>query len=109
MFVPGQQLRVFEVYRREGGVDKKGRSLPETEKLVRVVKGSISAASQREIERYKQIGYPITHTVVVQLRCDVKANDVLVRNGVRYYVKGVDDPASMGFFTVIHCECKEGE
>lgn len=109
MYVPGQQFRNFEVYRREAATDAKGRSLPSAETRIGSIKGSISDANQREVEKYKQMGYPITHTIVVQLKCNVKANDVLVRDGVRYYVKGVNNPAYLNFYTIIHCECKEGE
>ena len=109
MFVAGQQIKKFDVYRRETNTDAKGRVSSESEVAKTPIKGSISAANQREVEKYKQIGYPITHTIVCQLKVDVKANDILVRDGVRYYVKGVDNPAALNFYTIIHCECKEGE
>ena len=55
------------------------------------------------------MGHPITHTLVQQLRTKVKAEDKLVREGMNYYVKGVDDPANLGFYSIIQCECKAGE
>ena len=109
MFVAGQQIRKFDVYRRETKTDGKGRVLSEGEVLKGQIKGSVSTANQKETEKYKQIGYPITHTIVCQLKADVKANDVLVRGDKRYYVRGVDNPAYLNFYTIIHCECKEGE
>ena len=109
MFVAGKQIRKFDVYRREATTDGKGRVLNESEVPKGRIKGSISSASQQEVEKYKQFGYPITHTIVCQLKADVEANDVLVRGCNRYYVRGVNNPADLNFYTIIHCECKEGE
>ena len=110
MFVAGQQLRTYDVYRKESRKDSKGRVVYDYgEEPIGRIKASISTATQKEVEKYKQMGHPITHTLVQQLRTIVKAEDKLVRDGVNYYVKGVDNPADLNFYAIIHCDCKAGE
>lgn len=109
MYVPGQQIRKFDVYRKKAKKDKKGRVLGSQEVKVTQIRGSIALTNQREVDRFKQLGYPVTHTIIVQLRCDVEENDVLVKDDERYHVKGVKKPADLGFYTVIYCEKKAGE
>lgn len=109
MFVAGQQLRTFEVYRKGATKDAKGHVRYNEERCIGKIKASISTANQREVEKYKQMGHDITHTLVQQLRTIVQAEDVLVMDGNRYYVKGVDNPAGLNFYAIIHCDCKAGE
>lgn len=109
MFVAGQQLRTFEVYRKTSSTDAKGHVKYGVEELIGKIKASISEANQREVEKYKQMGHPITHTLVQQLKTIVKAEDVLLMDGNRYYVKAVDNPAGLNFYAIIHCDCKVGE
>ena len=109
MFVAGQQLRTFEVYRKTSQKDAKGHVSYGGEELIGKIKASISVANQKEVEKYKQMGHSITHTLVQQLKTIVKAEDVLVMDGVRYYVKGVDNPAGLNFYAIIFCDCKAGE
>ena len=109
MFVAGQQLRTFEVYRKTSTKDAKGHVKYGEECCIGKIKASISTANQSQVEKYKQMGHKITHTLVQQLRTIVKAEDVLVMDGNRYHVKGVDNPAGMNFYAIIHCDCKAGE
>ena len=109
MFVAGQQLRTFEVYRKQSSTDARGHVAYGDEELIGKIKASISVANQREVEKYKQMGHPITHTLVQQLKTIVQAEDVLLMDGNRYYVKGVDNPAGLNFYAIIHCDCKVGE
>lgn len=109
MFVAGQQLRTFEVYRKTAKKDAKGHVSYGKEELIGKIKASISVANQKEVEKYKQMGHSISHTLVQQLKTIVKAEDVLLMDGNRYYVKGVDNPAGLNFYAIIHCDCKAGE
>ena len=109
MFVAGQQLRTFEVYRKEPSKDAKGHISYGNEKLIGRIRASISTANQKEVEKYKQMGHSITHTLVQQLRTIVKAEDVLMMDGNKYYVRGVDNPAGLNFYAIIYCDTKAGE
>lgn len=75
---PGQGFKTFRVLRRVGGVTATGRPYtgnlePQGEFL-----GIISQASPKEIEQHKQLGTPITHTILQQFTKDrAFATDVL--------------------------------
>ena len=75
---PGQGFKTFRVLRRSGGIHPGGRPHtaglePQGEFL-----GIISQASPKEIEQHKQLGTPITHTIVQQFTHNrAFSNDVL--------------------------------
>ena len=108
MFVPGQQLKTFNVYRKKAELDEKNRLKYGELEPVGYFKGTIAQASQREIERFKSLEHPITHTIVAQLKPPVKAEDVLERDGKRYFVQSVDDPLGIGLYTIIYCKHEAG-
>lgn len=105
---PGQGFKPFRVYRREGGTTDTGR--PHTAKLT--VKGEffgiISQASPTEKEQWKQLGTPITHTIVQRGTKDkARATDVLEleAEGRMFLVKGEPhDPGELGHFLVYKVE-----
>ena len=110
MFVPGQQIRTFNVYRKASSTDAKNRLRysggPEP---VGFFKGTICQSNQREIERFKSLGHPITHTITATLRQSIKAEDILKRDGgMEYFVQGVDDPMGAGLVTIIYCKEEAG-
>lgn len=75
---PGQGFKPFTVLRRTGTTTNTGR--PYTGSLEEVGKflGMISQASPREQEQWKQLGTPITHTIVQRGTKDrARATDVL--------------------------------
>jgi hypothetical protein len=114
---PGQGFKPFTVYEREGTKTATGR--PYTGNLVK--KGSfygiISQASPKEQEQWKQLGTPITHTIVQRgTRNRAKGNDVLELspptgccNGEiqlrRFLVKGdPQNPGELGHFLIYGVE-----
>lgn len=75
---PGQGFKKFRVFRRVGGTTAKGRPTTSKLELQGEFFGIISQASPKEIEQHKQLGTPITHTIVQQFTKDRGyANDVL--------------------------------
>lgn len=108
MVRPGQGFKKFRVLQREGGVTATGR--PYTGKLEPKGEfyGIISQASPREIEQHKQLGTPITHTIVQRGTKDrAKATDVLEleNEGRRFLVQGQpQDPGELGHFLVYRVE-----
>ena len=117
---PGQGFRPFKVLRRTGATTATGR--PYTGSLEEVGKflGIISQATPREMEQWKQLGTPITHTIVQRGTAQrAKATDILelvyppsccgetppVR---RFLVQGQPhDPGELGHFTVYKVEERE--
>ena len=113
---PGQGFKPFTVLRREGAQTATGR--PYTGDLVEVGQflGIISQASPREQEQWKQLGTPITHTIVQRGTKDrAQGNDVLqltisnpcqgTQTTRRFLVKGdPQDPGELGHFLVYKVE-----
>lgn len=115
---PGQGFKQFYVLRRKGGTTKTGKVT--TAKLERSGSfyGIISQASPKEQEQWKQLGSPITHTIVQRGTEDrAHANDVLELDEMpcgavgaeqrtrRFQVKGdPQDPGELGHFLVYRVE-----
>ena len=107
MLRPGQGFQLFSVFRRVGTTTNTGR--PTTSKLEfqGEFHGIISQASPKEIEQHKQLGSPITHTIVQRgTQNRAKPTDVLelVGTGRRFLVQDVRDPGELGHFAVYHVE-----
>lgn len=117
---PGQGFRPFKVLRRIGATTKTGRPYTGTLTEVSVFLGIISQASPKEKEQWKQLGTPITHTILQRgTRGGAMATDILelvqptpcsgpepkVR---RFLVQGQPhDPGELGHFIVYHVEERE--
>jgi head-tail adaptor len=108
-FVPGQQIKTFDVYEQEETTDGKGR-VTKTPKAVAFssFSGTISQASQKEIDRWKQTGHPITHTIVIRGTCQAEAENILKLGTRKFYVQGKDDPSELNIFQIIYCEERTG-
>lgn len=110
MLRPGQGFKPFQVFRREGGKTASGR--PHTSELKPQGKflGIISQASPKEVEQFKQLGTPITHTIVQRgTKNRARATDVLVQgegdDARRFLVKGdPQDPGELGHFLIYSVE-----
>lgn len=110
MLRPGQGFKPFQVLRREGSLHPSGR--PITSELMPCGEflGIISQASPKEIEQHKQLGTPITHTIVQYgTENRAKATDVLKHGegeDARYFlVQGEpNDPGELGHFLVYKVE-----
>ena len=111
MLRPGQGFKPFKVLRREGGLTETARPTTSALKPHGEFRGIISQASPKEVEQHKQLGSPITHTIVQRgTRNMAKANDVLelaTSSGDtrRFLVKGDPrDPGELGHFLVYTVE-----
>lgn len=116
---PGQGFKQFSVLRRAGGLSDSGR--PVTSKLQPQGSfyGIISQAEPKEIEQWKQLGTPITHTIVQHGTKDrAHADDVLElkepptvrvagrdQKTRRFIVRGEPkDPGELGHFLIYRVE-----
>lgn len=110
MLRPGQGFQQFKVYRRTSEKTAGGRV--STGELVRQGEffGIISQASPHEVAQSKQLGTPITHTIVQRgTKNRARANDVLeLQSGDKsrkFHVKGdPHDPGELGHFLVYRVE-----
>lgn len=106
-FIPGQQLKEFEVFRRKPNTDSKGRvSYSSGMEKIEELQGSISSTGQKTANRWKQTEHSVTHTVIVRGACQAKEEDILVLGNERYYIQGKNDPSGLGFFQILYCEKK---
>lgn len=112
MLRPGQGFKQFRVLRRVGGTTSTGR--PHTGSLAPKGEflGMITQASPKEIEQHKQLGSPITHTIVQRGTTNrARATDILELvdgcgdNPRRFLVQGEpQDPGELGHFLVYRVE-----
>ena len=112
MLRPGQGFKLFRVLSRDGGVTATGRPRKNGESTQGEFYGMITQASPKEIEQHKQLGSPITHTIVQSGTANrAKATDILElvvgegEKGRRFFVQGEpQDPGELGFFLVYKVE-----
>ncbi len=111
MLRPGQGFKSFRVLRMEGGLTEKGRPITSVLKPQGEFYGIISQASSKEVEQHKQLGTPITHTIVQRgTKNRAKATDILelVQCGCtarRFMVQGEPkDPGELGHFLIYYVE-----
>lgn len=116
---PGQGFKRFSVLRRQGTTTATGRPYTGSFTEVGQFYGIISQADPKEREQWKQLGTPITHTIVQRgTECRAKGTDVLELTSDRYgrpleeprrfQVKGEPkDPGELGHFLVYYVEERE--
>lgn len=112
MLRPGQGFKLFRVLGRTGGITESGRPHTKSNAIVGEFYGMITQASPKEIEQHKQLGSPITHTIVQRgTKNRAKATDILelvvegTEKGRRFMVQGEpQDPGELGHFLVYKVE-----
>ena len=112
MLRPGQGFKKFRVLVREGGTTPSGRPRTKKEAIKGEFQGMITQATPLEIEQHKQLGTPITHTIVQRgTENRAKATDILElvvegeEKGRRFIVQGApQDPGELGHFLVYKVE-----
>lgn len=111
MLRPGQGHKLFRVMRRVGATTNTGRPHTKSKEPQGEFYGMITEASPKEIEQSKQLGSPITHTIVQRgTNNRAKATDVLqlIEDGKctrKFLVQGdPKDPGELGHFLVYRVE-----
>lgn len=112
MLRPGQGFKRFRVLRRVGAVTSGGR--PHTNSLAPQGEflGMLTQASPTEIEQHKQLGHPITHTILQRgTKNRAMATDILElveageEKGRRFLVQvKPQDPGELGHFLIYKVE-----
>lgn len=112
MLRPGQGFKPFLVLRRVSGTTETGRPYTNSKAPQGTFLGMITQADPKEIERHKQLGTPITHTIVQRgTKNRAKATDILeLREGCGdkprlFLVQGEPkDPGELGHFLIYTVE-----
>lgn len=105
---PGQGFRPFTVYHRTGETTQTGRPRTGGYEEAGTFYGILSQASPKEQEQWKQLGTPISHTIVQRgtlNRADGNDRLALDDDGeTRYFqVQGKPhNPGELGHFLVYH-------
>lgn len=89
-----------------GTIDSKGRVT--TDYLENnedgLIRGILALATPQEKARWEQIQHPITHTIVSKGKPKAKEKDMLLHNGRKFFVQGVDEPGELGLTTIYYAE-----
>lgn len=108
---PGQGFKPFRVLRRASGKTTTGRPVTGSLEPAGEFFGIISQASPKAVEQWKQLGSPITHTILQRGTKDrAKATDVLELDtpdgkSQRFLVRGdPQDPGELGHFLIYSVE-----
>lgn len=112
MLRPGQGFKLFYVFSRVSGTTNTGRPHTNSRAPKGTFHGMITKADPKEIERHKQLGTPITHTIVQHGSSPhrAKATDILeLREGEgktrKFLVQGEPkDPGELGHFLIYTVE-----
>ena len=104
--LPGQGFIPFNIWRANNAISGSGRAISgkpaDTKKKIT---GILTNASQKEIDQWKQKGFPITHKIT-QYGAETKAqeSDYLVGNGAEYYVRGKKNPGNLNVTMIYYVE-----
>lgn len=112
MLRPGQGFKRFRVLRKVGHISDTGRAHTSSLKSQGEFHGMLTEASPEDIERYKKLDTPITHTIVQRGTANrAKAKDILeLVDGCgdkprRFRVtKDPKDPGDLGHFLIYRVE-----
>ncbi len=103
---PGQELRVFDVYRDGGHRTASGRITSNGVERLGTIRAVLAAARPMEIERWRQLEHPVTHKIIQKGTApfEIRAGDSLVRGETRYIVQTAPyDPGGLGHWTIYYC------
>lgn len=71
---------------------------------IRMLKGALAEADDKQKVRWKQLQHPISHTIVQNGRPKAKAEDKLVMGDRIFLVQGIDEPGGLGICTIYYVE-----
>lgn len=108
---PGRDLKRYNAYHLTTTRDKRGNAIEsyDLDKPFLTFTGVISRASQKEKVHYEQLGHNVTHEIIVYRRVPIKAGDLIVRAGRKFYVHDIRDPGEIGLMFCIMTEERQSE
>lgn len=102
---PGSLFRQFLVEEKGTSTRDTGRKETVFRATGRMINGVLSDAKTQEIQRWKELQHPITHTIVQKDGPALaKAGDRLVHGNKYFFVQGTDDASMLGMFVLYYVE-----
>ncbi len=108
LFRVGQHIKTFSLCTKTEEVDERGRVTYTAEEPTVQIKGAVSAVSQEEKNRWKQMGHDVSHTIVIRGKTEIKPEDILLYHDSRFDVAAVENPGEVGIFQIVYCHKREG-
>lgn len=105
--LPGQELRMFTVYRDGERRTAGGRIVSNGREQVGEIKAILAAARPDEIERWRQLEHPVTHRIIQQgvPPFEIKPGDSIVHGDKRYIVQTAPyNPGGINHWTIYYCD-----
>lgn len=97
--------RDFVIERKTQTITESGRKAVTYKPTGQHLRGVLAEAKALELERWKQLQHPITHTIVQKGgRCLVRVGDRLILGGRAFYIQGIDNIGALNLFTQIFAE-----
>lgn len=105
-FTPGQELREFAVLEPDTRSTGNGREINNGYSMLGKIKGILAEAKPAEIERWRQLGHPVTHKIIQQGTFpNIKAGCVLELDQRRFYIQAQPyNPGGINHWTIYYCE-----
>lgn len=101
----GNLFKDFWVEEKDTTLSARGRARSEFKQDdPRHIMAVLAEAQPSEIERFRQLEHPITHTITQRGRPRAKAGDRIVHGSRIFYVQGVDEPGDLGLWTIYYAE-----
>lgn len=102
---PGNLAKDFWIEKKATATTTYGRTTGEYgEGSAEHVLAVLAGATTAEIERFKQIEHPISHTITHWGRPKAVEGDRLIHGSRVFYIQGVDDPGDVGVCTIYYAE-----
>ena len=101
---PNQSDKKFTICSKIPGISTAGRVNTSKYKETGTLSGTLAKASQKEVDRWKQLGHPVTHQIISKETSIAVAGDYLQFNHRNFYIQGKEDPAELGHYTIYACE-----
>lgn len=102
---PGNLFKYFTIEPLTTSVLENGRAVPRYEVGAgKFLRGCLADATTDEAARFKQLGHPVTHTIVQRGRPRAKPDDRLHLNGRTFLIIAADEAGSLGMCTIYYVE-----
>jgi hypothetical protein len=103
---PGQEIREFAAKRPQKRETDNGRVTPNDYEPLGEIKAMLTAAKPEEIERWRQLGHPATHKIIMQGKAafDILPGDIFEQAGRRFYNQAaLYNVGDTGHWTIYYC------
>ena len=108
MLFPGQELREFTVYKPDTRETENGRAgMVNGFVIIGTVRAILAVAKPEELQRWRQLNHPVTHTVIMQRAppFEVLPGYVFETSGRRFHNMTMpDNIGGLGHWTIFHCD-----